>query len=168
MGGFQVNMPAAFVLGSAVEVAAARESPLLEPSDLLAGLYMSSSKRLSKYWGKVTAFGRLVSREPGIRGVIASHRKGEFPTPVDVEQIKLRRGFVPFSAETALILETARQLGASRAGTALGERPVVTPEDLLLAIAKHKELDVGQRLLGSGLDLHRLEKAVMILKPRPA
>jgi hypothetical protein len=129
---------------------------------------MASSKRLSKYWSKVSAFDRFVSREPAIRGIITAYRKGEFPSPVEFEQIRLRRGFVPFSAETALIMQTARQLGASRAGAAPGETPVVAPEDLLLAIAKHNEIDVCQRLLGSGLDLQRLEKAVRLLKPRPS
>jgi hypothetical protein len=168
MGNFQVSLPSSYVLGFAIEVAAARESPSLEARDLLAGLYMGSSKRLSKYWKKLRAFDRLVAREPGIRELIAAYRRGEFPSPAQIEQIRLRCGFVPFAPEITRVMETARDLGASRQGAASGDKPVLAPEDFLLAIAKHTELEVGQRLVASGLDLRRLEKAVETLKTQLA
>ena len=151
-----------------MEVAIARESLSLETEDLLAGLYIASSRRLSKYWSRSGAFGRLVHRECGIRGIISAYRKGEVPSLADLEQIRLRRGFVRFSPDTTRVIESARHFGASRAGDATGQTPVVAPEDLLLALAKHTELGVGRRLLASGLNLERLEKAVRTLKPRPA
>jgi len=165
---FQLCVPSAYVVGFAMEVAIARESPTLEPKDLLAGLYMASARRVSKYWNRSSAFGRLVNGQPGIREIISAYRKGKFPSPADREQIKLRRGFVPFSPDTARIIEIARHFGASRPGDAVAQAPVVAPEDLLLALAKHRDLDIGHRLLASGLDVSRLEKAVRTLKPRPA
>lgn len=163
-----LSIPSTYVVGSAMDVAAARESPSLEPRDLLAGLYMASLKRLSKYWNRPRAFDRLVSNEPGIREIISAYRKGKFPSPADLEQIKLRRGFIPFSPDTTRVVESARLFGASRPGDATGHTPVVAPEDFLLALAKHTELDIGRRLLASGLDLERIKKAVRTLKPRSA
>jgi len=151
-----------------MEVAIARESLSLETEDLLAGLYMASLRRLSKYWSRSGAFDRLVNRERGIREIISAYRKGEFPSVADLEQIRLRRGFIPFSADTTRVIESARHFGASRPGDATGQMPVVAPEDLLLALAKHTELDIGRRLIASGLDVLRLERAVRTLKPRPA
>ena len=146
-----------------MEVAIARESLALEPKDLLAGLYMASAKRVSKFWNHSSAFGRLVNGQPGVREIISAYRKGEFPSPADREQITLRRGFVPFSPDTTRIIGTARHFGASRPGDSAGEPPVLAPEDLLLALAKHTDLDIGQRLVASGLDVSRLEKAVRTL-----
>jgi hypothetical protein len=166
MTSFRTDLASAYALHYAVVLAVVRESPTLEVEDLLGGLYIATGRRVSKYWKNPKAFDRLMTNEPTIGKAISAYLKGELLSPATVEQIKLRQHFVPYSPKTMGVLDTAGDLGLSRGGSRAGEKPVLAPEDLLLAIAKHAELAIGNKLLDSGVDVERLERAVKKLRPR--
>lgn len=164
----QFTRASAYVLTYGTIIAMVRDSPTVELVDLLGGLYVASSKRLSKYWKTSRGFGRLVTRQAVLRDPISAYQKGSLPATIQRAQLEVRKGFVPLSPDLIKVLMTAREIAASATKIGRRRKPVLAPEHFLLAIAGCTEFDAGLRLRESGLHVDRLKEAVRKLKPQPA
>jgi len=151
---------AGHVVNYAVMIAALRYSTTLDVSDLLAGLYIVDSENLSKYWNDRRAFEQLVLAEPRVRDPVLLHRAGGFESAIQRQGTLLDTYFGTYSPEMVNVMLTAIQKGRLRGLTEPSGKILLRPEDFLLAMANHTEVELGKKLVASGLDVERLERAV--------
>ena len=138
------------------------DAEVIELSHLLGGMYIGSFEKLSKYWKDSDQFEELVVsecrlEEPRVFYWIRayeglwSRRRGSF-----VGQFRKR------SPQVNRIYEDALKLAASRDEHRPGSLPVLTPEDLLLALTRCTDIELARKLTQTNLDTVRLEEAVSI------
>lgn len=154
-----------------------RGSSTIEVSDLLAAIYVASLEleRLKDYWAAWERFEQFMASECKVEdsrwnhwlrfhdqilhGPKARHLfRGIFVYRLSKRSFLWKRFWN--SPEVDKIYSTARELARSVNAAASEGAPVLTPEHLLLAIARHSELDIAGKLVESGLDLERLEQAI--------
>ncbi len=136
------------------------DAEVIELSHLLGGMYIGGFEKLSKYWKDADEFEELVVsecrlEEPRVFYWIRayeglwSRRRGSF-----VGQFRKR------SPQLTRIYEDALRLATSREEHRLGSLPVLTPEDLLLALIRCTDIDLGRRLAQTNVEIVKLEEAV--------
>lgn len=157
---FEATTPAAHVIIYTMMSAIIRESAKMELTDLLGGLYMASRKRLSHYWNLKRGFERLAGDEPVIKGLMSAFKKGTRLSPAYQEQIDLRRHLVMYSSQLGEVFAAAGEIAATSKSAQPGPKPLVAPEDLLLALARYPRSDIGKKLIDLGLSLEKLKTGV--------
>ncbi len=168
-----------------------RRSPNIELCHLLAGIYLAHVEKLSKYWQDLEQFEQLVLVECRLDWprwfywiqlyeALFHRKRNSFIGQLRRWSIAIRWrngkiwGHGPFyekfkkrSPELDAIYAAAKEMAKYRSNAASQAIPVLTPEDLLLAMAKQTHLEVGRKLADSGLDLQRLEQVVKVGKIQP-
>ncbi len=157
---FHATVPAAHVLSYAMISAIIRESAKMELTDLLGGLYMASRKSLAAYWNLTKGFERLAGDEPVIKELKSAFKKGRRLSPAHEEQFDLRMHFVELSSQVDEVFTAAGEIAAASKSAQPGPKPLVAPEDLLLALARYPRSDIGKRLVELGLSLEKLKIGV--------
>ncbi|HYL47663.1 MAG TPA: hypothetical protein VEU52_11590 [Candidatus Limnocylindrales bacterium] len=152
-------------------LAMSRAAATVEPADFLAGLYIYDWERLSKYWEDRAAIESYLQKICRISPQRWHHwiefydreRRGE-------EKREARKIFgaprnavdngAPLapSGELVAILRKAETIAPHRDTFEGREIPILTSECVLLAMTKTEGLEIGRRLLESGLDVDLLEQ----------
>jgi hypothetical protein len=157
----------------ALMLANSRAAAVMEVSDLLAGMYIYSWERLSKYWNAdhqdqvESLLQQICQISPQrwnywIQLYDQKRREGE-----------KQRGWLPswkpkkpqppertlnHSAALTLLLKRAEEIAPSH-DTVDGRRiPILTSECVLLCIVTAKQSEISRKLASSGLDVPKLEK----------
>jgi hypothetical protein len=169
MSDYQASKDFAYCLNFAMKVAESRGSLTLDLRDLLAGLFIADLEKLSKFWHNWEDFESLVAAECEVREPRIFYWIRAYNQAYGVEKGAPPKWalFKDQSIELAKVWVTASQIADSRGGPTPGQRPFLAPEDFLLAIIRHQETALGQKLAASGLDVGRLEQAVKTVKPLP-
>jgi hypothetical protein len=140
----------------------------MELADLLCGLYMANRKRLALYWNDGDGFERFAADDPVITGLSAS-MGGRGPLSLaHQEKLEMRQEFVPYSAEVDEVFRAAGDIASSSKTAVPGRRPLVAPEDLLLALAQFAGSGIGKRLVETGLNLDKLQLGVNQIRRQAA
>jgi hypothetical protein len=155
-------------LGFALRLAHDRGSSAFDVPDILAGMYIANLERLSKYWRSWEDFEDLVATECGLREPRWFYWIRAYESASRGKEGSYFNLLKDLSPELATIWARAGELADSRGTSASAPKPLLTPEDFLLAISRHTGSELGPKLLRSGLDVQRLEQAVKTLKPRPS
>ncbi len=133
---------------------------VIELSHLLGGMYIGSFEKLSKYWKDADQFEELVVSECRLEEArvfywirayegLQSRRRGSF-----VGQFKKH------SPQVSRVYEDALKLATSRDEHQPGSLPVLTPEDLLMALTRCTDIELARKLTQTNIDTVRLEEAV--------
>jgi hypothetical protein len=136
-----------------------RQSQTLDIRDLLASMYVANLEKLAKYWEDWEDFELLVIDECGVtepRWIYWMRSRDQESNPGSI--VKDR------SSETDRVWQAAIEIAYARGGS---PEPLLTPHDLLLAIARDDTIELGRKLIASGLKLEQLQQAVKTLKTRP-
>lgn len=164
MGGLEMSKDMAYILHYAVLLAELRASPILDVGDLVGGLHLQCRKRISRYWANIRDYNRFIRNLQEVQEPLRMYDDDEIFDSV-FGNANLRYGhYKSYSTTIKKLLRTAKDFAAARPKG----KQVLTPEDLLLAIACMPELALGKKLRSSSLDLDRLRRATTRLKPRPA
>lgn len=154
-----------------------RGSSVIRLSDLLAAIYVFSreSPRLETYWPKWQKFEHFIATQCNVEGSredqLRRHKEQVLDGPKARHLFRnvfvyrpRKRSFVfrDFcnSREVDEVYSTACDLTISWDAVPAEGPPLLTPEHLLLAIAKHNEFEIVRELLESGLDVGKLEWAI--------
>jgi hypothetical protein len=152
-------------------LAMSRAAAAIEPADYLAGLYIYDWERLSKYWEDRSAIESYLQRICGISPQRWHHwiefydRERREEDKPDLRKIFSSVGTagedgasLAASGELETILRKAETI-APHHDTVEGRTiPILTSECVLLAMTKTEGLEIGRRLLESGLDATLLEQ----------
>ena len=164
MGRFRASRDFAYALTFAMRLAEAQGSRAIGVRHLLGGIYIAVAEKLYKYWTDPDKLDDFMIDECGVVDpryvywVEAAKRPGAGGG----EEFAI---FKNQSEDLLRVWLTAADV--ARPGTAdPNGTPVMCPQDFLLAVAKHPELQVAQRLLASGMDLKRLEEDAGKLRRR--
>jgi hypothetical protein len=135
-------------------------------------MYLVSFERLAKYWAEPQRLEEFLERECGLLS-----KRWEYWLRYHDEMALARksasRSFVSptrvfrESNQLAAIMESASAISRQCLTRPPTPAPLVGPEDVLLAIATDATLELGKGLIGTGLDLDRLERSVRCWKPSP-
>lgn len=152
-------------------LATSRAAAAIEPADYLAGLYIYDWERLSKYWQDRTEIENYLQRICRIspqrwhhwiefydrerREEEKRHARKIFQAPGGAER---NGGPLRPSKELEAILRKAGWIAPHHDTVEGCDVPILTSECVLLAMTKIDGLDLGRRLLNSGLDVKRLEQ----------
>jgi hypothetical protein len=159
-------------------LARSRASQTVEIADLLAGMYICSWDRVSRYWDEhrheevedflrricqispqrwhawIEHYDRLRREEenPGwnLFGLLKKDKSAEKP--------------LQHSAALATALKQAEQIAPSYDRTADRSIPVLTTECVLLAVVRNLSSEISRKFIATGLDVAKLEEDV--LRPR--
>ena len=169
MSDYQASRDFSYALNFAMKVAESRGSRNLDVCDLLAGLFIANLEKISKYWQNWEDFEALVAAECNVREPrwfywIRAYNQAYGPEKEAHPNWAL---FKDQTVELAKVWVTAGHVAEARGALSSGQRPTLAPEDFLLAIVRHQETALGQKLAQSGLDVVNLEHAVRTLKPLP-
>src|SRR3989442_274888 len=137
-----------------------RHAQVIELSHLLGGMYIGSFEKLSKYWKDADQFEELVVSECRLEEArvfywirayegLQSRRRGSF-----VGQFKKH------SPQVSRVYEDALKFATSRDEHQPGSLPVLTPEDLLMALTRCTDIELARKLTQTNIDTVRLEEAV--------
>jgi hypothetical protein len=139
-------------------------------NDLLAGMYLVSFERLAKYWAEPERLEEVLKCECGMFS-----KRWEYWLRYHDDRALARKSTSRFFCSPAKVFRESNQLTTVMESAAAVSRqcpsrlqdraPLVGPEDVLLAIATDATLELGRRLVDSGLDLDRLERWVRSWKP---
>ena len=152
-------------------LAHSRAAKSVEVSDFLAGMYIYDWERLSQYWEdqeKIEHYLQQICRISPQRwhhwiefydGQRRSSEKQEkwnwlLPMRSDTNVEPLGR-----SAELESVLRKAEEISPARDVVDGRDIPILTCECVLLAIAQRTNLEIGHRLIASGLNVIELEQA---------
>lgn len=133
-------------------LAVRRRSKEMSPRDLLGGLYICWFERISPYWPETEDLDNLVQTECLVSPPVWFAR-------MEAYDAVYRRKFSFMgrcSRDVDTILTTARDAAKTNAPRS----PQGWTEHLLLAMAKHSELDISGKLLESGIDLDVLRARI--------
>ncbi|MBI1749646.1 MAG: hypothetical protein HY234_00370 [Acidobacteria bacterium] len=137
-----------------------RRAEYLDCAHLLAGMYIECKERLYKFWSDPEGLEEIAVSECGlddprwsywIRAYEGYHSHGRRSF---VGKFKMR------SLQVERVYAEALKIAQFRDEHDQGSVPVLTPEDLLLAMARSPDLELGKVLFASGLEMKRLEDEV--------
>ena len=157
----------------AVMLANSRAAAVMEVSDLLAGMYIYSWERLSKYWNAdhreqvESLLQQICQISPQrwnywIQLYDKKRREGEKqrgwlpawkPTKPQPEGKPLNH-----SAALTLLLKQAEEIAPSHDSIDGRDLPILTSECVLLCIVRASQSEISRKLASSGLDVPKLEK----------
>lgn len=163
---------------AAIRAIAAQHRSVLKSEDFLGAMWVTCGERTAKYWDDPEGFDHLV------RDVCGMCEPRVFYWIQFYERRKKRRiwtepRFILFggpsrmtmwteSADLAAWREEAMDIAGRRASAVHCSSAVLTPEDYLMALARHPERELGRKLLESGLDLGSLQGALFASSAQPA
>lgn len=166
----------------AAMLASSRAARFIEISDLLAGFYIYEWDRLAEYWPEENGeeaedfFRGLCKISPErwnywIQLYDKKRRNGEHRrTWFDLTR-KRKQKFGETapepSADLRAVFATAERISPFHDRPDQGELPVLTCECVLLCIAKYISTDMRRKLNRTGLDIEKLERAVIDPKRSP-
>ena len=166
---FEFRAASVCTLHFAIILSDLRESWVLTVADWLGALYLANLESVSKYWTDPGGFRRLIMSDAQLSRLISVvqekgiQEKG-ITSPFGPEGRASSGGIhKDLSADFHKVLKTARTLAAHHRGGSQSSRIPLFPEDFLLSIATHTELDLGLSLAQSGLDMAKLTEAVRTL-----
>lgn len=160
---FSASMSLGWSRAFAFEIAHFRRSDLVEPRDLLGGLYVVSIEfpRLASYWSDWRDFAALAYEECGVTGARILY----WLPPIDPRKVPRRGLYWPFgqkgkSAELEAIYSAAEQLAVDHPAGRSEGKPLLTTEHVLLAFVKRSDLEISRKLAASSLDPARVKAAL--------
>ncbi len=140
----------------AIALAEERHSRYLSISDLLGALYLGSYENIRDYWPDQDRLSELVSEVCGLTGPLWLDRIKIYDSKLRGRS-SVRGAFKDCDPDLAAVLLTAAEIAK---GNAKVRPPTVNYEHILLAIARHRELEISKKLVASGIDLNRLNAHV--------
>jgi ClpA/ClpB-like protein len=155
---YELSINCARSLTFAMAVSELRKSVTVEVFDVLGAMYLVNREKGAKYWRDPQDFEELVTRQPGFGAAISSF---ESMGAKSAFRFALRSGemhYKNWSRDRIDAVSVARELASRR--TPSGRKPILTSEHLLLAATRNIENDVAQKLIQSGLDIKKLERAI--------
>jgi len=157
--------------GLAHMLAVSRAAAAIEPADYLAGLYIYDWERLSKYWEDRSAIESYLQRICRISPQRWHHWIEYYDRERrEEEKQDLRKLFgssgkaegdgesLAPSGELEAILRKAEEIAPHHDTFEGRPVPILTSECVLLAMTKMEGLEIGRRLVESGLDAELLEQ----------
>ena len=141
----------AFILSSL------RGSNVLDVFDMLGGMYIALGENLSQYWESKNGFRELIEREKSLAKAIEQVRIEGIET---LSALGLPFSGASMKALSPAMMHTFRKAHESAISRESTGKPVVKPEDFLLALATEPSTELGPKMLESGVDLVRLGQAV--------
>ena len=152
----------------AFEIAHFRGSKSIEPRDILGGIYVASVEfqRFTLYWNDWRSFEDLAFEQCGVD----SPRICYWLPAFDFRKVPRKGLYSPFdhktrSPELNTVYSTAEEMARGYAAGASSDLPILTPEHVLIAMLRHSELEISQKLKGSGIDAQRVEAALKQAMP---
>lgn len=165
MGGYPPSLSLFYCDFFASRVAGRSQS--VKAGDQLAGIYIASAgfDELLSYWSDRRSLGRLVANECGLLFPPLFYWVDWIPRDLKrARRLAFWRvqlyHFKSLSPEMQRVRLAAGDL-ASRRDPGAGKTRFVTPQDVLLAMARFCGQGLGERLVQSGLDVQRLEREVL-------
>lgn len=151
-------------------LAMSRAAAAIEPADYLAGLYIYDWERLSKYWQDRATIEEYLQRICRISPQRWHHwiefydrerreeeKRGSHKILGSMGNAGEKGASLLPSAELDAVLRTAEAIAPHHDTFEGREIPILTSECVLLAMAKSGGLEIGRRLVESGLDVPLLE-----------
>ena len=135
-----------------------QRSTIVDVSELLAGIYLAHAEKISAFWDSSDQFEELLLNDCRIDEPRWFYWIRLYEALYHRKRDTFLGRHMRYSAQLLKTLNLAQELAASRMKG--DSTAVLIPEDVLLAIAKQPELDIGAKLVRSGLDLQRLELTV--------
>ena len=163
--------------GLAVMLASSRAAAVVEVADLLAGMYMYSWERLSKYWDdddreKIEAALQQICQISPQRWhhwmeLYDKKRRNEESQRSWLPPWKLRREPAEekqpaHSAALVSLLKQAEEIAPFRDRENGREIPILTSECVLLCIVRTRGSEVSRKLAASGLNVPQLERDALL------
>ena len=157
----------------ALMLANSRAAAVMEVSDLLAGMYIYSWERLSKYWDADhrEQVERLLQQICQISPQRWSYwiqlydkkrREGEKQSgwlpPWKPKKAQLAERTLNHSAALTLLLKRAEEIAPAHDTVDGRNIPILTSECVLLCIVRGNQSEISRKLASSGLDVPKLEK----------
>lgn len=150
----------------AMILAEERGSPTLDVRDMLGALWIADLERLAKYWRDWEAFEDFVTAECSLHEPRWAYWLLTYEASPKQKKSRFHGGMLKAQSPSLVkVWREAEKLAESRVHGDM--RPVLTTEDLLLAMAKQTETELRMKLIKAGLDIARLEEAVKTMTPLP-
>jgi len=136
-----------------------RRAEVVELSDLLAGIYISSLEKLSMFWSDWQKFEELVERECALRDPRWFYWTRAYDAIRHPSRDSFTGKFKRCHPEVEETKNEVKEIAKRRADAP--QFAVINSRDILFSIARRSDRPLGKKLADSGLDLVRLQNSLM-------